>query len=67
MCSAACMTGRSSPIRPRSDDWKWIALRDLKADMLAKPEAYTVWFRQYVGAHGALIADWIERGARALQ
>ncbi|HYJ44284.1 MAG TPA: isopentenyl-diphosphate Delta-isomerase [Xanthobacteraceae bacterium] len=49
------------------DGYKWIALRDLDADMLAKPEAYTVWFRQYVGAHGALIAEWIERGARALQ
>jgi isopentenyl-diphosphate delta-isomerase len=43
-------------------EWKWIALRDLDTDLRARPAAYTVWFRQYVGEHGALIADWIGRG-----
>ena len=29
------------------------------ADMRARPEAYTVWFRQYLAEHGELIAEWI--------
>jgi len=44
------------------DEWKWIALRDLKADLRARPAIYTVWFRQYVAEHGTLIADWIGSG-----
>ena len=44
------------------EEWKWIALRDLEADLRARPDDYTVWFRQYVAEHGGLIADWIRQG-----
>jgi isopentenyl-diphosphate delta-isomerase len=50
------------PVRPDPAEvgaWKWMTMRDLDADLRARPDAYTVWFRQYVGTHGALIADWI--------
>lgn len=43
-------------------EWKWIALDDLKSDMRARPEAYTVWFRHYVAERGDVIADWIGQG-----
>jgi isopentenyl-diphosphate delta-isomerase len=44
------------------DGYKWIALDTLNADMKARPEAYTVWFRQYVAQRGDTIAEWIARG-----
>jgi isopentenyl-diphosphate delta-isomerase len=40
-------------------EWKWIALGKLAADLRERPEAYTVWFRQYIERHGGLIEDWI--------
>jgi isopentenyl-diphosphate delta-isomerase len=53
------------PVQPDPDEvseWKWIAFGELQSDIRARPDAYTVWFRQYVGTHGGLIADWIARG-----
>jgi isopentenyl-diphosphate delta-isomerase len=40
-------------------EWKWIAFGDLEADLRARPEAYTVWFQQYIAEHGARIAEWL--------
>jgi len=54
--------GPMAPDPAEVGDWKWIALGDLTADLRTRPDAYTVWFRQYVEEHGKLIADWIERG-----
>ena len=34
------------------------AYGDLIADMRARPDAYTVWFRQYLDAHGDMLANW---------
>lgn len=53
--------GPVSPDPAEVGEWKWIALRDLKADIDARPQAYTVWFRHYVEQRGDLIADWIEQ------
>jgi isopentenyl-diphosphate delta-isomerase len=50
------------PVRPDPDEvseWKWISLPALEADRRARPDVYTVWFRQYLDAHGDLIADWM--------
>jgi len=52
------------PIKPdpaEVSEWKWISFSDLKADLRARPEAYTAWFRQYIEKHGRMIADWLER------
>ena len=35
---------------------------DLIADMRAHPDAYTVWFRQYLDTHGGKLAAWIGQG-----
>jgi isopentenyl-diphosphate delta-isomerase len=53
------------PVRPdpaEVSDWKWISLSELKADVGARPDAYTAWFRQYIDRHGGLIADWLAGG-----
>ncbi|KGO93402.1 isopentenyl-diphosphate Delta-isomerase [Flavobacterium subsaxonicum] len=31
--------------RDEAESWKWMAIEDVKNDMLASPELYTVWFR----------------------
>lgn len=52
------------PVEPdpaEVDSYKWIALPDLRADLRARPDAYTVWFRHYVAERGDVIADWIGR------
>ena len=50
------------PINPDSVEvieWKWIKFADLADDLQMRPDAYTVWFRQYVEKHGDMIASWI--------
>lgn len=54
--------GPVAPDPTEVGEWKWIALRNLKADLHARPDKYTVWFRRYVAEHGTLIAEWIEPG-----
>ncbi|NHM06379.1 isopentenyl-diphosphate Delta-isomerase [Flavobacterium sp. CYK-4] len=27
------------------EDWKWMKIEDIKSDMIANPEIYTVWFK----------------------
>jgi isopentenyl-diphosphate delta-isomerase len=52
------------PIKPdpvEVSEWKWISFSDLTADLRARPDAYTVWFRQYIDKHGGMIADWLGR------
>jgi isopentenyl-diphosphate delta-isomerase len=49
------------PIKPdpaEVSEWKWITYSDMMTDMRARPEAYTVWFRQYVDAHGGMLKTW---------
>jgi isopentenyl-diphosphate delta-isomerase len=51
--------GRIEPDPAEVSEWKWISYDDLVADLRARPEAYTAWFRQYVAKRGAMIADWL--------
>ena len=51
--------GAVAPDPAEVDGYKWIALGDLNADLRARPDAYTVWFRQYLDERGDAIADWI--------
>jgi isopentenyl-diphosphate delta-isomerase len=54
------------PVKPdpaEVDGYKWITLDALNADLKARPDAYTVWFRHYVAERGDTIAEWIARGA----
>ena len=51
--------GPIAPDPAEVDNYKWIALPDLKDDIRDRPDAYTVWFRHYVAERGDVIADWI--------
>lgn len=53
--------GPVAPDPAEVGEYKWIALRDLQSDLRQRPDAYTVWFRQYVDAQGPLIAEWIDK------
>ena len=50
--------GPVAPNPAEVSEWKWIGFDDLVADVTARPETYAVWFRQYLAAHGGLIAGW---------
>jgi isopentenyl-diphosphate delta-isomerase len=53
------------PVKPdpgEVDGYKWITLDALNADLKARPDAYTVWFRHYVAERGDTIAEWIAWG-----
>ena len=53
------------PVKPdptEVSEWKWIRFDDLANDLRANPEAYAIWFRKYVAAHGGLILGWLARG-----
>ena len=50
------------PIKPdpaEVSEWKWMRYGDLMADVRARPDAYTVWFRQYLDKHGDMLGEWI--------
>jgi isopentenyl-diphosphate delta-isomerase len=51
--------GAIEPDPSEASEWKWISFAELAADMDARPDAYTAWFRQYVDKHGGKIADWL--------
>jgi isopentenyl-diphosphate delta-isomerase len=53
--------GAVKPDPDEVSEWKWIGFDELVADMQARPEAYTVWFRRYVAARGGLISAWLSR------
>ena len=40
--------GPMKPDPTEATDAKWTTLEALEADMTARPEAYTVWFRKYL-------------------
>jgi len=37
-----------------------VRFADMIADMGARPDAYTVWFRQYIDAHGDMLGRWLK-------
>jgi len=51
--------GAIKPDPSEVGDWKWIAFPTLMADMRARPDAYTAWFKLYVDRHGDMLARWI--------
>jgi isopentenyl-diphosphate delta-isomerase len=42
--------GPVAPDPAEVEDYRWARLDDLHADIAAEPEAFSVWFRQYVAA-----------------
>lgn len=54
--------GAIAPDPAEVGEWKWVAFPDLVADMAVRPDAYTVWFRQYIGQQHAAISKWIAAG-----
>jgi isopentenyl-diphosphate delta-isomerase len=50
--------GPVKPDRAEVSEWKWVDFDTLVADVTANPQNYAVWFRQYLAAHGGLIAGW---------
>ena len=40
--------GAISPDPDEVASWRWVSVEDLVADIAARPDAYTVWFRHYV-------------------
>ena len=54
-----CHVGPLAPYSAEVSEWRWITLPALEADMRARPEAYTVWFRKYLAEHHARIAAWL--------
>ena len=53
--------GPPKPDPAEVSEWKWVGFDDLVTDLTARPESYAVWFRQYLAAHGGLIAGWLQR------
>jgi isopentenyl-diphosphate delta-isomerase len=53
--------GAVRPHPAEVSEWKWVRLADLAADLRTHPETYTVWFRQYLDAHGSTLAAWTKR------
>lgn len=50
--------GPVKPDKTEVSEWKWMAFNQMVADLAEHPENYAVWFRQYLAAHGGLIAGW---------
>lgn len=58
----ATYEGPIAPDPAEVAEWKWIAPQDLSDDLSDRPEAYTIWFRHYLHAHGDDIAAWLKTG-----
>jgi isopentenyl-diphosphate Delta-isomerase len=52
-------TGAVAPDSDEVSDWKWMDYAELKADIAAHPERYSVWLKHYLQKHGESIAKWI--------
>jgi isopentenyl-diphosphate delta-isomerase len=51
------------PVKPDTaevSEYKWISLAALTADVAARPDAYTAWFRKYLDKRGHAIAEWLK-------
>ncbi len=42
--------GTVAPDPEEAEGYQWAGLREVRADMAASPERYSIWFRQYVAA-----------------
>ena len=52
--------GAVAPDYDEVSDWKWMRYDELKADLAAHPERYSVWLRHYLQKHGDAIARWMQ-------
>jgi isopentenyl-diphosphate delta-isomerase len=52
--------GAIKPDPAEVSDHNWVRYPDMIADMRARPERYTVWFRKYIDAHGDMLARWLK-------
>ncbi|MGH6748074.1 MAG: hypothetical protein ACRECI_01980 [Methyloceanibacter sp.] len=48
------MTERSRPDPNEAEGYQWASLADVRADIAAMPERYSVWFREYIAAQWPL-------------
>ena len=42
--------GTVAPDPQEAEGYQWVSLDEMRADIAAMPERYSVWFRQYVAA-----------------
>lgn len=55
--------GAIAPDPAEVDEWKWMTLPAIAADMRAQPEDYAPWFRHYIAAHENDLAAWLKQTA----
>jgi len=56
---AGAYDGPIAPDPAEVSEWRWIGFDALTRDCRAQPQAYAVWFRHYLDAHGDAIAAWL--------
>ena len=56
---AGAYDGPIAPDPAEVSEWRWIGFDALTRDGRARPQAYAVWFRHYLDAHGDVIAAWL--------
>jgi isopentenyl-diphosphate delta-isomerase len=52
--------GAIKPDPAEVSEFKWVRYADMIADMRARPEAYTVWFRRYIDTHSEMLERWLK-------
>ena len=57
---AGAYDGPVAPALAEVSEWRWIGFAALEQDRRARPDAYAVWFRHYLDAHGDVIAGWLK-------
>jgi isopentenyl-diphosphate delta-isomerase len=53
-------SGTVAPDYDEVSDWKWVGYDELAADIAARPERYSAWFRHYLREHGDAVAGWLQ-------
>lgn len=46
--------GKVAPDPNEAEGYQWVSLADVRADIAAMPERYSVWFREYIAAQWPL-------------
>jgi isopentenyl-diphosphate delta-isomerase len=46
--------GAVTPDPAEAEDYRWLSLADVRADMTSRPERYSVWLREYLSAQWPL-------------
>jgi len=55
--------GAIAPDPAEVDEWKWMTLPAIAADLRKRPEDYAPWFRHYIAAHENDLAAWLKQTA----